>query len=238
MTRFDLGGAVEAWKKAAESMDENGMLPPHNCHRCGKPLNADGNRPAELYLGTYTGLCTACMNASPYEVKRLISGAKLMSHPPHLPSWRRSREEFIWFEDCPDKCIKGVVPGTWGGWSNYPKQCPTCLARHENHPEVRRYKEDQKKLRAVQYYWRSRMIAEYERRLKKAGYEGGEIEEGSSPEECPILSGVLRDGPPPPEKPELPVFPAGWAKASEVALTMLIEAGLVPPGRFNFRKGK
>ena len=38
----------------------DGMYPQHECSGCGKLLNADGGHPAELYAGTYTGLCYEC----------------------------------------------------------------------------------------------------------------------------------------------------------------------------------
>lgn len=48
----------------------DGMLGPIgsiHCNRCGKPLNKDGGHPAELYAGTYTGLCYGCQNSSEKE---------------------------------------------------------------------------------------------------------------------------------------------------------------------------
>ncbi len=88
-------------------MDRDGFLAPPGvlkCEKCGKGLNADKNHPAESYAGTATGLCYACEGAGAFPTgKVLLSGAIEYSHPPHSPSWRRDRETFYGFEDCP-KC--------------------------------------------------------------------------------------------------------------------------------------
>lgn len=101
------------------------------CEQCGKILNEDGQYPAELYAGTYCGLCDQCMCQGIYQVKGNSDGSKLMSHPPHCPSWRRDREEYIWFEDC-DLCNKGAVKidrsFAYGG--TYNVQCKKCSERH------------------------------------------------------------------------------------------------------------
>jgi hypothetical protein len=115
-----------------------GMLPQHDCKGCGKPLNANGVHPAELYAGTYTGLCYACQSAGPVEMEtHEITGAIRVSHPPTCPSWRRDRVEQWWFRDCDNpKCRKGQVimsrPDSHGG--SYGSYCPKCFARHYDHP--------------------------------------------------------------------------------------------------------
>ena len=117
--------------------DDQGMYPQHDCKACGKPLNADGGHPAELYAGTYTGLCYECEKKGAYEEKELPSGAKMMSHPPHCPSWRRDRERFYWFPDCANqRCDKGreMVSRSLSLGGSYPVQCPACMRRHSTSP--------------------------------------------------------------------------------------------------------
>jgi hypothetical protein len=118
-------------------MNDNGMLPRHNCKQCGKPLNADGGHPAELYAGTYTGLCYTCEKSG----ERLIfadtlDGAQTWEFPPHCPAWRRSRERFIGYSDCKQCGGKGRLwsyqSDSLGG--NYTIQCADCAARYWAHP--------------------------------------------------------------------------------------------------------
>jgi hypothetical protein len=118
-------------------MDRNGMLPAHNCKQCDKPLNADGYHPAELYAGTYTGLCYQCERTG----KRLIKidpvdGAETWEFPPHCPSWRRDRERFIGFTGCQACNGKGRLwvsrANSQGG--SYSAQCKECSERYWTHP--------------------------------------------------------------------------------------------------------
>ena len=67
----------------------DGMLPQHPCKWCGKLLNQDGYHPAELYAGTYTGLCSSCESFGPRILQEFYDGCKLISHPPSTPSHRR-----------------------------------------------------------------------------------------------------------------------------------------------------
>lgn len=112
-------------------MDEHGFLPQHKCKHCGRKLNADGEHPAELYAGTYNGLCYSCERAGPTVVSTDDFGACRVSHPPSCPSWRRDREFFTWFRGCV-KCNRGAVyvsrPDSQGGGYNI--QCPDCSARY------------------------------------------------------------------------------------------------------------
>ena len=114
----------------------DGMLPSHPCKGCGKPLDADGGHPAEVYLGTYTGLCYTCQNGKAYPERTLSSGAVSWNFPPHCPSWRRSREHFIGFADCPHCSGKGRIMisrrDSQGG--SYPENCRACSERHYKHP--------------------------------------------------------------------------------------------------------
>lgn len=111
--------------------DDRGMYPQHPCRVCGRPLNHDGNYPAELYAGTYTGICYACERTGPFVVTTFEDGCQLVSHPPHCPAWRRTREEYYWYEGC-GQCQRGRVwvsrAGSQGG--PYTRSCPTCAPRH------------------------------------------------------------------------------------------------------------
>jgi hypothetical protein len=128
--------------QAYEHLDRDGMLPgAWQCQRCGKQLNADGNHPAELYAGTFNGLCYPCTNGSKYvEGTRLVDGGTVWNYPPHLPSWRRSRETYVFFWDCEQCHGEGVRPS----WDNTAR-CPTCSKRaytygpgHDHHDYRRR----------------------------------------------------------------------------------------------------
>ena len=117
---------------------KTGMYPQHTCRQCHKPLNADGGHPAELYAGTYTGLCYQCEGGAAYRVHtNPVSGAETWSHPPHCPSWRRDRETFLHYDGC-EHCRHGRImvyrPGPQGG--SYPKQCESCSQKHYRHPHI------------------------------------------------------------------------------------------------------
>ena len=116
---------------AAAGMDTHGMLPRQPCRQCGKPLNGDGRHPAELYAGTFTGLCYSCQNSGRYVVETYPDGARLLSFPPHCPSWRRDREEYIAYENCPDCQGKGhiTVSRSCSQGGPYPIHCSRCLTR-------------------------------------------------------------------------------------------------------------
>jgi hypothetical protein len=119
-------------------MDRHGMLPPDMCcARCAKPLNRDGNHPAELYAGTYNGLCYGCTSAGAFVEKVAgLDGARRVSWPPHCPSWRRDREHHIGYEGCPDCDGLGIRKGTRGNGSGG-TSCEFCSAGYAAHP-VRR----------------------------------------------------------------------------------------------------
>ena len=128
-------------------MTWDGMLPQQDCQRCGKPLNTDGGHPAELYAGTFTGLCYKCEREGPYVVKTYSAdGAQRISYPPSCPSWRRDRVEHIAYPDCPQ--CKGTgriyVDRPWRTGGGYHKSCDRlsacvpaqagCLERFSGHP--------------------------------------------------------------------------------------------------------
>jgi len=112
-------------------MDERGMLPKGlKCQRCGKELD-DGTRgyPAELYAGTYTGLCYACTGAGPYVVRvHVYDDAMVVSHPPACPSWRRDRTEHFAYADC-DQCHGRGAFKRWGRNGHYMDYYKACLDR-------------------------------------------------------------------------------------------------------------
>lgn len=113
-------------------MGWDGMLPRRNCERCGKPLNQDGAHPAELYAGTFTGLCYVCERAGGYALETYRDGAKRISYPPHCPSWRRDREEYTAYEDCTECNGTGrhAISRDYSKGGSYPVQCKACSERY------------------------------------------------------------------------------------------------------------
>ena len=186
-------------------MDRHGMLPADiRCKQCGAEMNPNGHRPAELYAGTFTGLCYRCERGGAYVVEELDTGVALVSHPPHCPSWRRDRETFYWYTDCQNpKCRKGKItisrPYPQGG--PYPKQCDECGRRHWDHPA----QQARNRVAENRHLWYRRMQAEYSRRVKRAG--------GDDPDRV-IAGAVLAEGPAQPTDETPPAWPRGWAKVS------------------------
>jgi hypothetical protein len=88
-------------------------------------------RPAELYAGTYTGFCYECQNGGDYVFLTEKDGAKHISCPPSCPSWRRDRETFIAYGDCPS-C--NGIGYSWksGRYDSYRSYCEPCLNKHSN----------------------------------------------------------------------------------------------------------
>ncbi len=118
-------------------MDREGFYPQHSCRVCEHPLNADGGHPAELYAGTYTGLCYGCQNAPVYVVHTSsLDGCRLLSYAPHCPSWRRDREEYFAYQDC--ETCRGTgrlyVSRSCGEGGSYYRHCPDCMTRFGRHP--------------------------------------------------------------------------------------------------------
>jgi len=122
-------------------MSWNGMLQKHGCRSCGKSLNADGNHPAELYAGTYTGLCYECTGKAAFCFDtEEVDGAQHWDHPPCCPSHRRDRTHHIGYPDC-EKCNgKGayMVSRCDGAGGSYLSYCEDCCARYNNHPHRKR----------------------------------------------------------------------------------------------------
>jgi len=117
-------------------MDRHGMLPDDIfCVRCAKPLNAGGRRPAELYAGTFTGICGGCMNEGAYVVEvAVLDGCRKVSWPPDQPSYRRDRRKHLGYEGCPDCQGMGVASYGESTFGRYRESCKACLARYSEHP--------------------------------------------------------------------------------------------------------
>jgi hypothetical protein len=118
-------------------MDRHGMLPDDwACIRCAKPLNADGNHPAELYAGTWNGLCYGCTSAGAYvAATSSLDGCRRVSWPPHCPSWRRDREDHWAYEDCQTCGGMGIELPAYRGSNSGGQYCRPCLARYSAHPQ-------------------------------------------------------------------------------------------------------
>lgn len=98
-----------------------------------------GGYPAELYAGTYTGLCYSCTAEPSYHERTLeTSGAHVWNHPPSCPAWRRDREAFYAFPECEECKGRGRihVSRTDGRGGPYGKQCERCWNEHQTHPVV------------------------------------------------------------------------------------------------------
>ena len=102
------------------------------CVSCARPL---GTNPAELYAGTYNGLCYPCTSAGPYVTRSaVLDGAREVSWPPHSPSWRRDREKHIAYEGCEVCSGLGIVPGTRSWGCSGGMSCDPCWQRYSGHP--------------------------------------------------------------------------------------------------------
>lgn len=115
----------------------NGFLEAHDCKGCGKPLQGDGSgRPAELYAGTYTGLCYNCENSGPCITRTDSDGAQHWDCPPHCPAWRRDREFYIGYADCAECKGQGrhYVSRANPQGGPYYRHCETCFQRYCEQP--------------------------------------------------------------------------------------------------------
>lgn len=112
-------------------MDRHGMLPDDWwCTRCAKPLNADGNHPAELYAGTFNGLCYGCTSEAPYVAAvAQLDGCQRVSWPPKEPSHRRDRTVHYGYPDCASCQGLGATGSPYSA-----KSCDACLERYSKHP--------------------------------------------------------------------------------------------------------
>jgi hypothetical protein len=118
--------------RAYRDMDPStGMFPADwRCKVCDVLLNADGNHPAELYAGTFTGLCYRCERGPAYVVpdSELPDGARQVSHPPSCPSWRRDRTTHWAYPDCAD-CGGMGARVRYGHNGSYTEYCRACMDR-------------------------------------------------------------------------------------------------------------
>jgi hypothetical protein len=153
-----------------------------------------------------------------------LAGVKLMSHPPHCPSWRRDREAYWWNIHCTNKaCHHGLVwisrRDSEGG--SYTVQCEQCSDYLYKQPAVIEY---QNKVQAIcqnAFAWGSRMQAEFSKRVwhellgDKRGQQlhDKEITDAfKSLRADEIWKEVLAEGPAKPEDLTPAVFPEGWAE--------------------------
>lgn len=125
-------------ESAFAGMDRNGMYPADlTCARCGRTLNADGGHPAELYAGTFNGLCYGCTSSGAYVEKTyVLDGALYLNYPPACPSHRRDRRNYYGYADC--ETCKGT--GVIGSYDRR-RQCEPCLRRFLDHPLRKRMDE-------------------------------------------------------------------------------------------------
>jgi RecJ-like exonuclease len=131
-------------------MNRDGFYPPHNCKKCGTLL---GKVPAELYAGTYTGICYPCTgNGVILLSTSKIDGVKHYEFPPHCPSWRRDREVFYGYTGCAKCNGQGRiwVSRSSSGGGGYTMQCPECSDRYHGNP-IRIQNENRNKRIGIAY---------------------------------------------------------------------------------------
>ncbi len=108
------------------------------CRNCGKVLgNQNRGNPAESYLATYTGICYECQRIGKTLIYTYpLDGCKLWSYPPHAPAWRRNRETYRAYDDCPECKGNGYkrVSRSLSQGGDYNKSCPTCFDRFWGNP--------------------------------------------------------------------------------------------------------
>ena len=208
-------------------MNSSGFIENAICGKCGAKLEGEGDgRPAESYAGTYTGLCYSCTQAGAYAVVTEPSGAVRWSHPPHCPSWRRDREQFLGYEGCAECGGRGRImvsrSDTAGG--SFAIQCADCSHEHFNHPEIVRVR-----IRGLtRSIWMSRGQDEYDRRLKKLAKQNGY---GSTQDQDrAIARQTISELPPEPKGLALAEFPAKWAKPGLLTKKYLAEYACLAEG--------
>lgn len=119
------------------------------CTKCGTPLNPHGHRPAELYAGTYTGLCYKCQNGGAFCTHvELLDKAEHWDFPPHCPSWRRDRERYVGYNDCTDCDGRGAewISRCDSRGGSYRAYCKTCFSRYYDHPVRRRISQRERRI--------------------------------------------------------------------------------------------
>jgi hypothetical protein len=129
-------GAPQRRGESCPHKQWDGFLPPHNCKHCERPLQGQGDgRPAELYAGTYNGLCYDCTGRPGSAEQRTIDGRELIvwEYPPAVPSYSRTRERYLARPNCGKCSGRGFVWRTlrdlWRGnvpCGRYRRSCPRC----------------------------------------------------------------------------------------------------------------
>lgn len=150
-------GMAERWEKMVEQCPD-GYVPDAVCKLCGNRLQGQGEgRPAESYLGTFTGLCYPC-NDRPACVARLFpDGAKLWTHPASCPSHRRDRERIVAYDDCEACKGKGFTTSYGSFGASYRSHCNACSARFEAHPKRARMR----RVTSEKYRWQNAQSARF-----------------------------------------------------------------------------
>jgi hypothetical protein len=143
-------------------MDSHGKLPPDAfCTECGKQLDADGGHPAEMYLGTYNGLCYGCTSRGPYVARvAVLDGCQEVSWPPASPSYRRDRASHFGYPDCQACDGLGLVKPVYRGYDTGGKACEACLARYQGHPVRTWYWDRRRRIMEVAQEVFSRQVSE------------------------------------------------------------------------------
>ena len=131
-------------------MSWNGFYPPHNCRNCGLPLSGEnGPRPAELYAGTYTGLCYKCQSIAKAVVHTShLDGAMHISYRAQNYSGLGSRVCYVAYADCPVCNGNGRIKGEYNRNAccySY-RHCMTCHHRYYEEPHRKVYSEASSKL--------------------------------------------------------------------------------------------
>lgn len=116
-------------------------------------LQGEGDgTPAELYAGTYTGLCYRCSFLDKIIMKVSdLDGAMHISHAPTQPSYRRDRTHEIGYIDCSDCKGEGRVYTGYHNWSRHYTYCKACHDRYFNHPLRKAYMDQEAYLTHLLY---------------------------------------------------------------------------------------
>jgi hypothetical protein len=161
--------------------DREGFYPDHNCKRCNQPLSRT-DRPAELYAGSYTGLCYKCQNA-PMIVLAVskLDGCKRVEHAPDCPSHSRERRTFHAYDNCP--ACKGTgrtyVSRSLAYGGSYYTSCDACFKRYYNQERRQQHNTyDSAASKDIRQRWLKAAEAEAKKLMPKAAlyYRGkGEL---------------------------------------------------------------
>ena len=184
-----------------------------SCGGCGKELPEPEGKISDLL--ERTRFCESCEVRAPFRLQTLESGCVRWSCPPYCPSVRRSREQYIGFDDCSCDFGRTWKVAEYMGFSTgrHPVQCVRCRNRHAQHPSVAEKMEIAHLSRLVRSNWERRMNAEHLRRLQDAGIDFSQpVPSGKFSQVREISRGVVRDGPPVPQGKSYARFPKGWAR--------------------------